>query len=124
VAKAKPAIIESVNKTKEIKLYFSEDAYYKGELLYKKGVHSIDTTLGWAARWISRGATLVVGDSHQEAAVSDKGEIVPQGKPTPIPVKEEAPKQLEIPAEEEVISNSDEKTTLEEIPLDNSDDIL
>lgn len=85
MAKKEEKIPANVNQVKELKLYFSEDKFYKGELAYKKGVHNVETKLGWAARWIARGAKLVVGDDHLEVSVGDKGEITPQGKPAPAP---------------------------------------
>lgn len=62
---------------KQVKLFFAEDKLYKGEVVYKKGEHQVETKDGWAARWIARGAKLVVdGDRYDVTADASSGEIV------------------------------------------------
>ena len=42
-----------------MKLKFRVDAIYNGKVVYKAGVHEVSEELGWAQRWINRGAQVV-----------------------------------------------------------------
>ena len=46
---------------KTIHLRFKADTFYNGQLKYHAGViYEVSTELGWAERWIKRGAEVVV----------------------------------------------------------------
>lgn len=49
-----------------MKLEFRADAYYGEVLMYRAGVHEVKEDLGWAQRWINRGAIVVSDDTPLE----------------------------------------------------------
>jgi hypothetical protein len=67
------------NMGKTIKLKFSQDAYFNGELAFEKEkVYEVETANGWADRWIRRGAVEVdhsgeeMGEKPEEIVESSK----------------------------------------------------
>ncbi len=47
-------------------LYFSQDAYYNGEHIFEAGkAYEVPVKLGWADRWIKRGAKEIERPSKQ-----------------------------------------------------------
>jgi hypothetical protein len=46
-----------------MKLKFNADAVYNGKIMYKAGkIYEVSEELGWAQRWIFRGAEIVESD--------------------------------------------------------------
>lgn len=44
-----------------MKLKFKADAFYNGELIFKAGeIYEVSEELGWAKRWLNRGAEEIV----------------------------------------------------------------
>lgn len=54
-----------------MKLKFLEDTFYRGELIFEKDkVYEVSEELGWAGRWLKRGAVEVVESKIKAPKVS------------------------------------------------------
>jgi hypothetical protein len=85
---------------KSIKLKFLCDTYYDGKLLFIKGqVYDVDTALGFAERWIKRGA-IEVGSAED------------------VPVVEESPAPIELEKAEDIAGEVDAAQDSDEFELE------
>lgn len=63
------------------KLKFHQDTYYNGKLLFKAGeIHDVPVELGFADRWIRRGAEEVLVVETPEIPVEDLEAPKPRGR--------------------------------------------
>jgi hypothetical protein len=63
------------------KLKFHKDTFYNGQLLYKAGeIHEVTIELGFADRWIRRGAEEVFEVETPEIPVEDLEAPKPRGR--------------------------------------------
>lgn len=59
-----------------MKLKFNVDAWYNGVLLYKAGeIHEVKEELGFANRWLKRGAEVVLETENKEVIIDPEAVV-------------------------------------------------
>lgn len=70
-----PILFKGESMKKTLRLQFTSDAWFNGNLVYKSGeIHEVTTDLGWANRWVIRGANILEDEIKEETKAETKAE--------------------------------------------------